>query len=108
MNSVKDRLGVIVREKRNARHITQEELAEKVNVTTGMIGQIERGETMPSVETLASIIDKLDIDPKALFCGTNPSDVEYGELCSVISRMSPAQRRTLLKFARIVKEDFPK
>lgn len=108
MNSVKDRLGAMVREKRNAQHVTQEELAEKVNVTTGMIGQIERGETMPSVETLASLIDKLDLDPKTLFFGTNPSDAEYVELCAVISKMSPSQRHTLLKFARIVREDFPK
>ena len=108
MNSLRDRLGAMIREKRNAQHITQEELAEKVNVTTGMIGQIERGETMPSVETLASLIDRLDIDPKVLFCGTNPSDTEYVELCTVISKMSPAQRKTLLRFARIVKEDFPR
>ena len=39
MDLFKDRLGDMIREKRKSHAITQEKLAEKVNVTTGMIGQ---------------------------------------------------------------------
>lgn len=104
MDSVKDRLGNMVREKRNIHRITQEQLAEKVGVTTGMIGQMERGETMPSIETLAALIEQLNIDPRVLFGGSAPQDPEYAELCSIIARMTPMQRHLLLKIAKAIRE----
>lgn len=57
----------MIREKRNSQHLTQEELAEKVSLSTDMIGRIERGEIMPSVENLDAIIQELGIDPRPLF-----------------------------------------
>ena len=59
MNLLREKIGIMIREKRNSQHLTQEELAEKVNLSTGMIGQIERGETMPSIESLDAIIKEL-------------------------------------------------
>lgn len=97
----------MIREKRKDKHYTQEELAEKINLSPGMIGQIERGETMPSVETLDSLIDKLDIDPRSLFHETTSKDGEYMELTNVIAKMTVLQRRMLLKIAKIIREDCP-
>lgn len=107
MDLFKDRLGDMVREKRKSHGITQEKLAEKVNVTTGMIGQIERGETMPSVETLAALIHQLDIDPQTLFFGAVRGEQEYTELCTMIAKMTTSQRHILLKLAKIIQEDYP-
>lgn len=107
MDLFKDRLGDMVREKRKGHGITQERLAEKVNVTTGMIGQIERGETMPSVETLEALIRQLDIDPQTLFFGSVCGEQEYTELCTMITKMTTSQRHILLKFAKIILEDCP-
>lgn len=103
----KDRLGNMIRNRRTTQKITQEKLAERVNVTTSMIGQIERGETMPSIETLGALITQLDIDPKELFQGTPPKDSAYAELCTVIYKMNPSQRKTLLKIAKIIRDDCP-
>lgn len=67
MNLIRIKIGTMIREKRNSQHLTQEELAEKVSLSIGMIGLIERGETMPSVENLDAIILELGIDPRSLF-----------------------------------------
>lgn len=67
MNLIRIKIGTMIREKRNSQHLTQEELAEKVSLSTDMIGRIERGETMPSVENLDAIIQELGIDPRPLF-----------------------------------------
>lgn len=106
MDDFKIKLGKIIRDKRKRRGITQEALAEKLNLTTGMIGQIERGETMPSVANLRLIIDYLAIDPRAIFNGTIQGDSEYAEICSIMVQMTKEQRHILLKIARIIQEDF--
>ena len=104
MDSIKNRIGTLIREKRNSRHITQEQLAEKVNLSTGMIGQIERGETMPSIENLYIIIQELDIDPRSLFGTTAPKNADLVELYTIISKMKPPQQQLLLKIAKILRE----
>lgn len=105
MNLIRIKIGTMIREKRNSQHLTQEELAEKVNLSTGMIGQIERGETMPSVESLDAIIKKLGIDPRSLFGDMPPSNTELAELYMIASRMNPDQQHLLLKIARAIRED---
>lgn len=61
---MRKKIGVMIREKRNGQHLTQEDLAEKVSLS---IGLIERGETMPSVENLDAIIQELGIDARPFF-----------------------------------------
>lgn len=54
-------LGNRIRDKRIKAHMTQAQLAEKVNVTTAYIGQIERGERKFSIETLVNIASTLKV-----------------------------------------------
>lgn len=105
MNWLREKIGIIIREKRNSQRLTQEGLAEKVNLSTGMIGQIERGETMPSIESLDAIIKELGIDPRSLFGDFSSPNAEITELCTIASRMTPDQQHLLLKIARAIRED---
>lgn len=102
MNSIRIKISTMIREKRNSQRLTQEALAEKVNLSTGMIGQIERGETMPSIENLDAIIKELGIDPRALFGDMPPSNKELIELYMVISRMDQEQQHLFLKIGRAI------
>lgn len=105
MNLLREKIGIMIREKRNSQHLTQEELAEKVNLSTGMIGQIERGETMPSIESLDAIIKELGIDPRSLFGDTPQSSKELAELYMIVSRMSLNQQHLLLRIAKAIRDD---
>lgn len=105
MNLLGEKIGVMIREKRNSQRLTQEGLAEKVNLSTGMIGQIERGETMPSIESLDVIIKELGIDPRSLFGDMPSSNTELAELYMIASRMNPDQQHLLLKIARAIRDD---
>ena len=53
-------LGSRIRSLRQKSGLTQAELAERVDVTTAYIGQIERGERKFSIETLVSIASILE------------------------------------------------
>ena len=104
MNSIRDRLGPLIKAKRIQLRMTQEELADRLNISLSFAGQIERGESMPSVETLALIMYELNIDPRLIFIdGDIGSSSEYDELCLPLHRMSVSQRKLVLDFAKMIR-----
>ncbi|PZR34104.1 helix-turn-helix domain-containing protein [Caulobacter segnis] len=60
-------LGHQIRLIRKARGISQEELAYRVGMHRNTIGCIERGERMPSLESLGEIAGALGVSIKSLF-----------------------------------------
>lgn len=59
--------GTNVRNQRKARGLTQEVLAERVELSIETIGKIERGVAAPSFETAEKIAAALDVSTVALF-----------------------------------------
>lgn len=103
MESVRNKLGPLIKQKRKLPGMTQEDLAERLNISISFAGQIERGEAMPSVEMLQLIITELDLDPRALFFDEKVEVNEYTELCLIMRRMSTQQRKLVLDFARMLR-----
>ncbi len=60
-------LGLNIAYYRRAKKITQAELAERVNVTSNYLSQIERGFKTTSLPVIMSIADELGISEQDLF-----------------------------------------
>lgn len=104
METIRNKLGPLIKEKRIQLGITQEGLADRLNISLSFAGQIERGESMPSVETLALIICELNIDPRIIFLEEDSENsAEYNELCLLLCRMSVTQRKLVLDFAKMIR-----
>ena len=71
-----DRIGNIIREARLNQGLTQEELAELVDVTPAYIGHIERNQRSFSLQTLVKLVTELDIDVNYLFSESIPTSEE--------------------------------
>lgn len=56
-----NKIGLSVREMRKARKLTQARLAEMTARTEDTISQIERGVSVPSIETLVAVCEALDV-----------------------------------------------
>jgi len=56
---LEEKIGNKIKNLRNQNGLTQQELADRAEVTKGFISQVERGQTAPSVATLADIIECL-------------------------------------------------
>ena len=56
---LEEQIGSKIRNLRNQNGLTQQELADRSDLTKGFISQVERGFTAPSVATLADIIECL-------------------------------------------------
>ena len=67
MNSLKEKLGARIQEIRKSKKITQEKLAEMIELDIPNISNIERGKRFVSSTTLEKIITALNIEPKELF-----------------------------------------
>lgn len=60
-------LGCRIKELRKAPNITQEHLAELVNIDTVSLSNIERGKYYPTAENLNKILLVLNVEPAELF-----------------------------------------
>ena len=67
-------LGKRIREERLKLNLTQERLAEDVNLSTAYIGQIERGERSLTLENLAAVANRLGVTIDYLLSDSVVSD----------------------------------
>ena len=70
-------LGLRVRDARKAKHLTQEQLAEKVGISSSFMGHIERGTRIASIDTLVSVCNVLSVSPCLLSLSENAVDFPY-------------------------------
>lgn len=69
-------VGERIRKARKAKGLTQEELAKSLGVSFAMIGQYERGERNPKLDTLQRIADALDVNVGLLLYGENSTTID--------------------------------
>jgi transcriptional regulator with XRE-family HTH domain len=99
--AMKELFGQRLREQRQNQGLTMEQLAEKANLSTNFIGAIERGLKEPSLSTLISILNALDIPADVLlrdYVGTasHVTDDEMEEICKRLEGLTPIQKKAAL------------
>ena len=62
-------IGERIRRLRKMFGMKQTEFAKKIGITSSALSQIEHGKRKPSYEVTQRIIDRLGIEPRALFKG---------------------------------------
>jgi transcriptional regulator with XRE-family HTH domain len=75
--------------------ISQTQLAEKCNSSTGYIGEIESGKRFPSVSMIERIAGALKIESWCLFKNEPISSVAS----SASAKLSPGQKNKIMKMA---------
>jgi len=99
-----DAFGAHIRMLRRSRGLTQEELAERSELSVDAIRRIERDAFSPSLETLRKLCKGLDISLRTLFQGFERERRDYvAELCDFLARRN--QREVKLAW-RVVRAMF--
>lgn len=82
---------------RQARGLTQEELAAKANISPTHLGVIERGVKIPRLDTFVSIANALDVSADELLQDVVGKSVESTstELSELLSRLEPDKKRRI-------------
>ncbi len=85
-----------IKQWRNDRELTQEELAERIGMSPPAISQLERGKQGFTGESLARIAEALDCTPAALLA-CDPSDADSLWPLFEAADSLPGERRQTLK-----------
>lgn len=105
MNCSHATLGKNIRTLRNARGLSQEALAQDAQITQSHLGCIERGNGNPTVETLFSICNALQVDVAELFqdvsaIHSTPTAPRLSSLQGKFEMLSPNKQRIILNILR--------
>ena len=72
-------IGKKIKDLRIAKGLTQEELADRSELSKGFISQLERDLTSPSIATLMDILESLGSDLRTFFSETGEEKLVFGE-----------------------------
>ena len=90
-------MGDRIREARKKLNLTQEQLAEKLDVTVAYISEIERNLKLPSMPLFIKLVEALDVSSDYLLRDNVSTRNLYGDniLGRKLARLTPKQRVAL-------------
>ncbi len=94
-------LGKRVRSLRREQNLTQEELAERVNLSASFMGHIERGSRIASLDTLVALCNELKVSPHELLSASLSDEIEE-HMPTHLSREERSRLSTFLRMANDV------
>jgi transcriptional regulator with XRE-family HTH domain len=98
----KELLGKRIKELRKARHLSQEQLSEKIDIDPKHLSRIEVGKSYPSLDTLERIGKALHIDLQELFdFKHHMEDKEIN--ANIINLLKQATKEQSMLILRLVK-----
>ncbi len=97
----KELLGLKIKEYRRQKKITQEQLAEKLDLDVGYISKLEVGRNFPTIGTLEKIAKALDVELYELFRYTNIKSEDFkDDLIKIYDNLSKDKQFTLYRVAK--------
>lgn len=103
--NLKQLFGKKVREYRDLKGITQENLCEKINITPQTLSGIENGHTFPSYKVLTGIISALEIKPELLFTYDKRNDIaEFQVLITEYKKLNNKQKQNVFDIIKNINE----
>lgn len=97
--------GKNVKQRRKELGYSQQELSEKLGISSNQLSSIETGKSKTSFEGLAKLCECLDVTPDYLMLGCMHSKNIYKNLEDLIRSMSTPQQLLLYQIGLIIKEN---
>ncbi|WP_083479640.1 helix-turn-helix domain-containing protein [Oxobacter pfennigii] len=100
MGDIKKIVGNRIRDLRNGRGWSQEELADRATVSRSFMGEIERGQASATIESLEKVTIALEITLEDLFRDLRPStDSKLSVLMNKMNCLSAESLKEFISFA---------
>jgi len=107
METIYTIVGKNIREERKKSGLTQEELAEKADISANFLGHIERGTKRPTLDTLKKIADVLQTPIGTLFATEETykltrEDLFVKRFMSLVRDRKGKEKELILKIAKMI------
>lgn len=107
MDTIYRSVGKRIREERRKLKLTQEELAEKADISANFLGHIERGTKRTTLNTLKKIADVLQIPMGLLFAAEKSyklprEDLFIKRFMSLVRDRRGEEKELVLKIAKMI------
>lgn len=100
MSDIKIVVGDRIRDLRSGRNWSQEELADRANLSRSFMGEIERGQASATIESLEKIATALEITLEDMFRNLQPTT--DSKLALLMSKMDGLSAESLQEFLDFV------
>ena len=104
-------IGSRIKQARLAKNMTQEDLADKIDISVAFLSRVERGNSHINLKRLNQLCDLLDVSEGYLLNGASSSSENYldKEFTDLIKSVSPEKQKLIYNVAKtITKTDINK
>lgn len=104
MSELSKTVGMRIKTIRKSKKLSQEALAFEANMHPAQIGQIERGENNPTIDTLDKILSAMDSSFTELFSFENKTQDMTAEIQLFLSTLSKSELNDVVTILLIMKK----
>lgn len=100
-------VGRRIKEAREKRHLTQEELAARIDISPTHVSVIERGTKIPRLDTFVAIANALEVSGDALLLDVvdHAAESQASDLSAALKGLPWEEKRRILKVVRTLMEE---
>lgn len=96
------KIGIFLKELRNEKNLTQEQLSEKLGVSRRTVSRWETGSNMPDFDILIEMADYYDVDLRELLDGERKSERMNKELEETVLKVADYNNEEKRKMTRVM------
>ena len=100
-------IGERLKKARTEKGLTQEKLAEKLDVSIAFLSRIERGSSHISLKRLSQVCDILGVTEGMILNGSSSASKTYlsSEFDALLKDLTPDKQKLIYKIAKVINED---
>ncbi len=100
-------IGERLKKARNDKKITQEKLAEQLDVSIAFLSRIERGSSHINLKRLSQICEILGVSEGYILNGSSSDSKNYlnSEFSNVLNNISSEKQKLIYKIAKVISEE---
>ena len=97
-------IGKRIKEARNNQNLTQEELADELNISVAFLSRVETGKSHINLKRLTQIAEFLKVSPGYLLTGSNTTSKDYlkEDFKNILDKCSPEQQKLIYEISEFV------
>ena len=99
-------IGSRIKQARLAKNMTQDDLADQIDISVAFLSRVERGNSRVNLKRLNQLCDLLDVSEGYLLNGASSSSENYldKEFTDLIKSVSPEKQKLIYNVAKTIAE----